>query len=89
MTLISDISDMNTMYKVHFTLYYVSLMCIHVGDVKYLNKKGYVITLISNISNINIVYKVHFILYYTSLTCIHVFAHNILNIQWIFNPKMF
>ena len=31
---------MNTVYKVHFTLYYVSLMCIHVGDVrdvKYLN----------------------------------------------------
>ena len=40
-TLISDISNMNTVYKVHFTLYYVSLMCIHVGDVgdvKYLNK---------------------------------------------------
>ena len=35
----------------------------------------------------NTAYRVHFTLYYTSLTCIHVFAHNFLNIQWIFNPK--
>ena len=35
----------------------------------------------------NTVYKVHFTLYYASLTCIYVFAHNFLNIQWIFNPK--
>ena len=72
-------------------------------DVKYLNKfivytcwrceisqkkiKGYVITLMSDISDMNTVYKVRFTLYYTSLTCIYVFAHNFLNIQWIFNLK--